>query len=96
MPIYLDEVLKGISNALQGLKKNDKEKIKSSQGIVADLVEILDKLNVLFVESTPRDQERLRVHSELRVINECLKLAKGSRPVAIPFATCGNPHGFPA
>ena len=94
MPIDLDEVLKGISNAWQGLKKNDKEKIKSSQGIVADFVEILDTLNVLFVYCTPTDEERLRVHSELRVINECLKLAKGSRPVAIHSLPAATPTDF--
>jgi hypothetical protein len=92
--IDVEEILNGVAAAWKRLKKDDKEKIKRTEGIVADLADLLDTFNVLFVYCTPSDEERLRVHGELRVIKECLRLGRGERQVAIQDLPAATPTDF--
>jgi hypothetical protein len=69
-------------------------KIKSTDGIVGELGEILDTFNVLFVLCSPINETPLRVNAELRVMKECIGRANSLRKVVVHSLPAATPTDF--
>lgn len=94
-PIEIDGLLTAIETAWKKLDLEHRTKIKSTDGIVGELGEMLDKFKVLFVLCSPINETPLRVNSELRVIKECIGRANSLRKVevySLPAATATDFH----
>ena len=53
-----------------------RRELQEEHGLANELGSMIGKIRVLFVSSTPRDQDVLRVAEEYRTINECVRRAK--------------------
>ena len=81
--LNVGDLLQKLEGAWRELDSDLRTQLKKDGGLIGDIAEVMDTIQVLFVSCTPIDQEPIRSSGELRAINDSVNRGSSFTRVSV-------------